>query len=286
MDPRAGKSTRKKIISGPHIIFWKEPKYLGTLESLKPELNLGTYKVLPPHNSKDHHACTRPAQVLHWRGYSETFLSFKSAQISRRYTVPSRTRILPQTLISHHSSSSLIMAAQTPKGQPSSRLLTMKFMQRAAASGSSPTTPKSEDEHSAKRRRTSAGKATPSTPITPLFDQRAVQAALEEEEQKRQAALERQAMELGDSRWVLDIQMPVSKTGTAAQAPLNVVQVGFAQIDASDSPEANLGQVSGLKSFGPKAKNLKRKDPEVRLSCNCYFLYTRHFFPLSHSCYI
>lgn len=152
----------------------------------------------------------------------------------------------------------------------------MKFMQRAAATGSSPTTPKSEDEHSAKRRRTS-GKVSPTTPSAPLFDQKAVQAALEEEERKRQAALERQAIELGDSRWVLDVQIPTSKSSVAAQTPLNIVQVGFAQIDSSDTPEDTTGQVSGTKSFGPKSK--KRNHTEVcllfvqHLQCKCLDIY-------------
>lgn len=135
-------------------------------------------------------------------------------------------------------------------------------MQRAVATGSSPTTPKSEDEQSAKRRKTS-GKISPTTPSAPLFDQKAVQAALEEEERKRQAALERQAIELGDSRWVLDVQGLASKSSVATHTPLNIVQVGFAQIDSSDAPEETTGQVPGTRSFGPKPK--KRKATEVRL---------------------
>lgn len=126
------------------------------------------------------------------------------------------------------------MAAQSTPKTMSSRLMTMKFMQRAVASESnSPTTPRSDNEGSAKRRKVSHTSAK-SSPITPLYDQKAVQAALEEEDKKRQAAIERRAAELGDSRWVLDSHLPSS--GAGLNSPLNVVQVGFSQIDSTAGP--------------------------------------------------
>lgn len=146
----------------------------------------------------------------------------------------------------------------TPKGM-SSRLMTMKFMQRGEASAkSSPsTTPKTDSEGSAKRRKT-AHKETPEG--KPLYDEKAVQAALQEEESKRQAAIARRAKELGDEQWVL--------TGAAMSVPnarhpvnLNYVQVGFAQIDAGlpsddddDSPAAS--DVTGL--AGRRQFNMKK----------------------------
>ncbi|KAK3987922.1 hypothetical protein QBC44DRAFT_113031 [Cladorrhinum sp. PSN332] len=124
----------------------------------------------------------------------------------------------------------------TPKAM-SSRLMTMKFMQRGAAaaaaaaspiSPSSPATPQSADSSSSKRRKFShAGSAT-GTPATPLYDQKAIQAALEEEEKKRLAAVEKRAAELGDSHWVLPGASTLPRNGTGT---LNVVTVGFAQID-------------------------------------------------------
>ncbi|KAM7209247.1 hypothetical protein V8F20_000585 [Naviculisporaceae sp. PSN 640] len=138
----------------------------------------------------------------------------------------------------------------TPKTM-SSRLLTMKFMQRGAALNSpasdsgSPTTPRTDEEGSAsKRRKFSKASApdTPNTPSTPLYDEKALKAATEEEEKKRQAAIEKRAAELGDSHWVLESVPAPSKT--AAPRALNILQVGFAQIDAAvisgeypDSPE-------------------------------------------------
>lgn len=136
--------------------------------------------------------------------------------------------------------------------------MTMKFMQRGEASAkSSPsTTPKTDSEGSAKRRKT-AHKETPEA--KPLYDEKAVQAALEEEESKRQAAIARRAKELGDEQWVL--------TGAAMSVPnarhpvnLNYVQVGFAQIDAGlpsddddDIPAAsNVTRLAGRRQFNMK----------------------------------
>ncbi|KAJ4304212.1 hypothetical protein N0V88_001825 [Collariella sp. IMI 366227] len=101
------------------------------------------------------------------------------------------------------------------------------------------STPKTiEDGSAAKRRKfshtptstttTTAGPAAAS-PATPLYDQQAIQAAIEEEEKKRLAAVEKRAAELGDSHWVLE--GAAAQPRGAAKPLLNVVQVGFAQID-------------------------------------------------------
>ncbi|KAK0711418.1 hypothetical protein B0H67DRAFT_646793 [Lasiosphaeris hirsuta] len=127
----------------------------------------------------------------------------------------------------------------TPKTM-SSRLMTMKFMQRGAAAAaatsevSSPATPQTDEESSAAKRRKTAHKSAPGTPATPLYDQKALKTALEEEEQKRLAAIEKRAAELGDSHWVLGGIAATPKTWP--RQPLNVVQVGFAQIDYSTVP--------------------------------------------------
>jgi len=133
----------------------------------------------------------------------------------------------------------------TPKGM-SSRLMTMKFMQRGeilnspASDSGSPMTPKTDDEGSAaKRRKLSRASIpnTPSTPSAPLYDQKALQAAIDEEENKRLAAIEKRAAELGDSHWVLDSVSASSKNGP--HKSLNIVQVGFAQIDSSGTSGEN-----------------------------------------------
>lgn len=134
------------------------------------------------------------------------------------------------------------MAKQSTPKTMSSRLMTMKFMQRgaaaaAAASAASPSTPKTDDEGSAsKRRKTQHSASTPGTPTAPLLDEyQAIRAALEEEERKRLIAVEKRAAELGDAHWVLDgaASSTATKKASASRAPLKVVQVGYAQIDYS-----------------------------------------------------
>jgi hypothetical protein len=69
-----------------------------------------------------------------------------------------------------------------------------------------------------------------------VYDEKALKAAMQEEEKKRKAAIERRAMELGDSHWVLDTSQTTSKP--TMSTPLQVVQVGFAQIDSSAGADA------------------------------------------------
>ncbi|KAI1247688.1 hypothetical protein MGN70_011579 [Eutypa lata] len=125
----------------------------------------------------------------------------------------------------------------------SSRLLTMKFMQRAAASStaSSPSTPQSE-EKSSKRRKLSHSPSTQQS-IDALVDQTAVRKALADEERKRQEAVVRNAAESGDARWVLNTQKTGATRSRPVQTPLNVVQVGFAQIDSSDNADGQVGSL-------------------------------------------
>ncbi|KAI0105426.1 hypothetical protein GGR51DRAFT_519302 [Nemania sp. FL0031] len=126
------------------------------------------------------------------------------------------------------------MASPAAPKTMSSRLLTMKFMQRAAASSpssSTPSTPPSNDQST--KRRKIAHHLAPQQNVDTLVNQAAIQAAIAEEEKKVESALLRRAEELGDARWVLDI--PETTGGRTTQTPLNVIQVGFAQIDSSDA---------------------------------------------------
>jgi hypothetical protein len=80
------------------------------------------------------------------------------------------------------------------------------------------------------------------TPNTPIYDQEAIRAAIDEEEKKRLAAIEKRAAELGDSHWVLDTaSAPLPKNGS--RLPLNVVQVGFAQIDSAGTHDESSGSL-------------------------------------------
>ncbi|KAK8048652.1 hypothetical protein PG994_010382 [Apiospora phragmitis] len=129
------------------------------------------------------------------------------------------------------------MAAPTPPKAMSSRLLTMKFMQRAAASApTTPTASPKSEEQSSKRRKVSH-ESTATAPVDLMVNQQAVQAAIDEGEKKREEAIVKHAAELGDARWVLDIPDSPFNSLYQVKKPLNVVQVGYAQIDSPDATE-------------------------------------------------
>ncbi|KAI8933336.1 hypothetical protein NX059_009960 [Plenodomus lindquistii] len=119
------------------------------------------------------------------------------------------------------------MSATTPKTM-SSRLMTMKFMQRSAAksTASSPSTPNGPPS---KKVRLSKGGSAPGTPSS--HDHEILQTALAEEERKRQEASDKAAQYSGETKWVLSFQDPLS--GKREDA-LKVRQAGFAEIDAED----------------------------------------------------
>ncbi|PBP16022.1 zinc knuckle protein [Diplocarpon rosae] len=160
--------------------------------------------------------------------------------------------------------------ASTPGGAPksmSSRLLTMKFMQRAANSSPS-AAPSTPEEPSPKRRRTDSASTPTRVDVDALADRKAVQAALASEEAKRQAALEKQAIEAGDTRWVLSFEDQRHLAPSPILA-LRVVQTGFANLDASpsqarrsDDSSEDIPITIGRRSFGRFNKILeKQQDP-------------------------
>lgn len=102
-------------------------------------------------------------------------------------------------------------------------------MQRAA-NASPKSTPSTPNSPPSKRQRLSYG--SNASPATPSSDQRAIQAALAEEEMKRSAAVERQATEAGESRWMLSVHQP------KIPAPsFRIVQASFAEIDSTNSDD-------------------------------------------------
>ena len=130
----------------------------------------------------------------------------------------------------------------------------MKFMQRAAASSPVSSAPSTPDQPSAKRRRLSA-EPSPAD-INELMDQKAIASALAEEERIREAAIERQAAQAGDTRWVLSFEDTKNQSATPKNA-LRVVQTGFAGIDnakpivaASFESEPTAASIGGRRSFG------------------------------------
>lgn len=117
--------------------------------------------------------------------------------------------------------------SKAPKAM-SSKLLTMKFMQRAASSP--PLSISTPDQLSPKHQRNGTSSLA-SLDIESLTDKRAIQAALAAEEAKKQIALERQATDAGDTRWVLNFKSDIKTPHVQDKAALRVVETGFAAID-------------------------------------------------------
>ncbi|KAJ5912652.1 hypothetical protein N7504_001535 [Penicillium tannophilum] len=138
-------------------------------------------------------------------------------------------------------------AGKPEKSNMSSRLLTMKFMQRAAATAASKEvqSPASDDNpHTPKRQRKSMEHQSPSTPQADLD---AIAAAIAAEEQKRQEVIARQAAEAGETHWVLDVP--------AANSPPPQPQ-SYVMATESLDVEDDLS-FGGRRGFG----NFKRKVP-------------------------
>ncbi|RFU26687.1 hypothetical protein B7463_g9658, partial [Scytalidium lignicola] len=144
----------------------------------------------------------------------------------------------------------------------SSRLLTMKFMQRAAAASTASNT--LPDEPPAKRQR--KGEVSAEVNVNSLVDQKAIQAAIAEEETKKQMALDKQAAELGDTRWVLSFAD--QKDSPTSHSNLRVVQTGFSNLDQSSVARLKVVEEEnawdrpvkvGRRSFGKFNRVLERQ---------------------------
>jgi hypothetical protein len=128
-------------------------------------------------------------------------------------------------------------------------------MQRSAAKPTNtPSTPSTPAGPPSKRQRLSTGSSFPATTSS---DYEAVRAALAAEELKRAQAIERQAAEAGETRWVLSFRDPEeSGEGKGREPALKVVSAGFAVIDAVGDGELSkekegVGRtVGGRRRFG------------------------------------
>jgi hypothetical protein len=101
-------------------------------------------------------------------------------------------------------------------------------MQRAAAK-SSPSSPSTPNGPPSKKSRLSNGTSAAIT-----SDYEIIQAAQVAEEEKRQAALDKAAQHVGETKWVLSFKDPLEGK---RQDSMNVRQAGFAEIDADDDSE-------------------------------------------------
>ncbi|KAE8356692.1 hypothetical protein BDV28DRAFT_145016 [Aspergillus coremiiformis] len=140
-----------------------------------------------------------------------------------------------------------------PDKTMSSRLLTMKFMQRAAATAAaqeSSQTPSAEGSNTPtpKRQRVAPGEQSQSPPATHWKDLEAISAALAAEEGKRREAITRQAAESGETEWVLDFG---AENSVNPYAPPPFI-VADNSLDADDYDNLAYG---GRQSYG----NFRRK---------------------------
>lgn len=119
----------------------------------------------------------------------------------------------------------------------------MKFMQRAAASGSSAGTPDSAATSSKKRKLDQGSEGR----LSLNMDQAAVQAAINEQQATRQAALDRHVT--GDTHWVLNTSLDKSNPRTDTVPPLKIKYIGYGDVDSGDDSgnpedEAQMGRTS------------------------------------------
>lgn len=179
------------------------------------------------------------------------------------------TVVVLKTLIVHREikrGKTITMATPAKEKNMSSRLLTMKFMQRASASASQ-SAPSTPDQRPSKRPRLSEpflyAQPSQSAQSSVSADQQRVQEALAEEDRKRQVALDRQAADAGDTKWSLE---------GATESPLRglrVVSAGYTAIDTGRSARDAIyvgeeeeetearPRLSGRKSFGKFNKVLE-----------------------------
>ncbi|KAL6867998.1 hypothetical protein J3F83DRAFT_738828 [Trichoderma novae-zelandiae] len=157
------------------------------------------------------------------------------------------------------------MAPETPKG-PSSRLLTMKFMQRAVASAASSPQTDDNSQTSKKRKLKHSTTAAAEERISALIDQASVKAALEEQEAKRQAAL---ALHTATgAHWVLNTKLDNTNASKPSEPSLNVVYVGYGDIDSSnesggeDAPQNGRTSTRKPKEVVEKQKPSPSKDEQ------------------------
>ena len=162
------------------------------------------------------------------------------------------------------------MARQNQAGKTmSSRLLTMKFMQRGTTSPKS--TPSTPPEPPSKRQRMSNGSYASTPASTPKSDAQAIEEALAAEEQKRTEALEREAADRGETKWYLSFKEPEA---SVAQTPLRIMSAGFSTLDSTSaardrSSDEDVDTTKPPSSFGRRSFGKFNRSLEVSRRCPC-----------------
>lgn len=122
----------------------------------------------------------------------------------------------------------------------------MKFMQRAAASASSNGSPDS-DVPSSKKRKLDHSPAPGR--IDPNIDQALIQAALDDQEATRQAALAKHSA--ADTHWTLKTKFDTSQS---KKHPLNIVYVGYGEIDSPNDSGDNEDNPTEGRTYSKRSK--------------------------------
>ncbi|KAI9740442.1 MAG: hypothetical protein M1834_005022 [Cirrosporium novae-zelandiae] len=141
-----------------------------------------------------------------------------------------------------------------PSKTMSSRLLTMKFMQRGATASVVASNNLETSPRSSKRQRLSAS----STPTTPAPEIDAINAAIRKEEETRKAALAKTMMEKGEvpreTEWVLGFQEHEDRSEQRVIKEIRSSGKWTGQVDDDDEETVRIGM--GRRSFGGwKRKN-------------------------------
>jgi hypothetical protein len=135
-------------------------------------------------------------------------------------------------------------------------------MQRAASSPTGPKTPNSpdtpttSDARPSKRQRLSNG--APRSRYS-LQEVDAMQAAVAEEEEKRNLAMERHAAIMGETRWVLSVRKQIEPK----DSDLIVGTIGHAEIDqtSEDEDDSDRERPQGRMTFGKVVYSGKKAIP-------------------------
>lgn len=123
----------------------------------------------------------------------------------------------------------------------------MKFMQRAVASASSsPQQSDDSSQNSKKRKLRHSATTAAEERVSALIDQASIKAALEDQEAKRQAALAQHTAT--GAHWVLNTKLDKLNAGRPSEPSLNVVYVGYGDIDSSNESGGEDAPQSGRTS--------------------------------------
>lgn len=145
----------------------------------------------------------------------------------------------------------------------------MKFMQRAAAS--SPNTPSSPGQPGTPESANKRQKLDSLPNVNDIANHKAIQDAIEAEDKRVQAAVDKAAADAGDTRWVLNFE---DKPKPQPAGTMRVQQMSFANIDRApavirsmDDDEGDKALAGGRRSFGKFNRKLEKQiDPEAESS--------------------